>query len=188
MAAQEIWIVRHGETEWSRDGKHTSSTDLALTEKGREVALELRDRLAERTFSLVLTSPLHRARETAALVGFDDVEVDDRLREWEYGEYEGLSTEEIREQVPGWELWTHPAPKGGESVAEVEERLMQVVDRCRTVDGDVLLFAHGHSLGAFTACWLGLGAVHSGHFRPDTAKLSVLSWNRETPTIRYWNG
>ena len=188
MESQEIWLVRHGETEWSRDGKHTSSTDLHLTEHGREVALGLRPRLAEHDFGLVLTSPLGRARETAELVGFADAEVDERLREWEYGDFEGLTTEQIREQVPDWELWTHPPAPGGESVAEVEARLRDVVARCRSVPGDVLLFAHGHSLAAFTACWLGLGADRSGHFGPETAALSVLGTKRETPVLKVWNG
>ena len=187
MDASEVWLVRHGETEWSRDGRHTSSTDLDLTDRGREVARCLRPRLEGRDFALVLTSPLRRARETAELAGFPQAEVDDRLREWQYGEYEGLTTEQIRAGSPGWELWTHPPAPGGESVSEVEARLTEVVARCRDAGGDVLVFAHGHSLGVFAACWLGLGAARAGHFVADTATVSVLSTKRETPVVRHWN-
>ena len=187
METQQVWLVRHGETEWSRDGRHTSSTDLELTERGRKVAESLRDRLAGRDFGLVLTSPLRRAAETARLAGRDDAVVDDRLREWEYGAFEGLTTEQIREQVPGWELWTHPAAAGGESVEQMDARMASLAERVREVEGDVLMFAHGHSLGAFTACWLGLGAANTGHFPLDTATVSVLSSKRDTPVVRQWN-
>src|SRR5512146_2843771 len=112
----ELWLVRHGETEWSRDGRHTSTTDLDLTESGVEVARTLRDRLAGTSFDLVLTSPRHRARRTAELARFDDAEVDAVLVEWDCGDYEGVPPQEIRETVPGWTVWTHPTP-GGETAA-----------------------------------------------------------------------
>jgi len=127
----EVWLVRHGETEWSRDGRHTSTTDLPLTAEGERVALELRDRLAGTSFGLVLTSPMRRARETASLVGYGEAEVDPDLGEWRYGEYEGRTSAEIREEVPGWTIWTAPAP-GGETPGEVGERLDRVVGRSAT--------------------------------------------------------
>lgn len=183
----EVWLVRHGETEWSRAGRHTSSTDLDLTESGREVARGLAGRLDPTRFELVLTSPLRRAADTAALAGFADAEVEPRLREWEYGAHEGLTTEQIRAAEPGWELWTHlPAP-GGESPDDVAARIGPVVRRCREIDGDVLLFAHGHSLAVVAALWLGLGVAACGHFRLDTAAVSVLGTHRQTPVLRRWN-
>src|SRR5690349_19447842 len=151
----DVWLVRHGETEWSASGKHTGTTDIPLTEKGEESARELEPRLAGESFELVLTSPMQRARRTAELAGFPDAEVDKDLVEWGYGDYEGITTPEIRESVPGWTVWTHPTP-GGETREEVSERLDRVVGRCREVSGDVLLVGHGHALRALAARWLGL--------------------------------
>src|SRR6476469_6092849 len=148
----ELWLVRHGETEWSRDGRHTSTTDLDLTESGVEVARTLRDRLAGETFDLVLSSPRHRARRTAELAGFAEVDVDDDLVEWDYGDYEGITTAEIRETVPGWTIWTHPTP-GGETAEQVTARLDRVVARCEGHER-VLLFSHGHALRALAARWI----------------------------------
>src|SRR3954447_26714223 len=125
----DVWLVRHGETEWSRDGRHTGSTDLPLTSEGEAAARALAPRLAGETFALVLTSPLERARRTAALAGFPDAEVDPDLVEWRYGDYEGVTTDQIRETVPDWTVWTHPCP-GGESAEEVSVRLDRVVERC----------------------------------------------------------
>ena len=122
---RELWIVRHGETEWSRDGRHTSTTDLPLTDAGEEAARSLAPRLADVSFDLVLTSPRQRARRTAELAGFPDAEVDDDLAEWAYGDYEGITTDEIRQTVPGWSVWTHPSP-GGETADEVSARLDRV--------------------------------------------------------------
>src|SRR6478672_13271214 len=140
----ELWLVRHGETEWSRDGRHTSTTELDLTDKGVEVACTLKERLAGTAFDLVLSSPRHRARRTAELAGFADAEVDDDLVEWDYGDYEGITTAEIRETVPGWTVWTHPTP-GGETPAEVAARLDRVNARLAAVPGDVLVFGHSHA-------------------------------------------
>ncbi len=133
--------MRHGETEWSRDGRHTSFTDLDLTERGVEVARELRERLAGLTFDLVLSSPRQRAVRTAQLAGFDDVVLDDDLVEWDYGDYEGVTTAEIRETVPGWTVWTHPTP-GGETAEQVTERLDRVVAKVRDAGERMLVFGH----------------------------------------------
>jgi broad specificity phosphatase PhoE len=181
----EVWLVRHGETEWSRDHRHTSTTDLPLTEDGAEVARSLGPRLA-RDFALVLTSPRRRARDTAELAGHGTAEVDADLAEWAYGDYEGVTTDEIRQDVPGWTVWTHPSP-GGESAAEVSERLDRVVARLRGVEGVALVFGHGHALRALTARWLGLPVADGRLFRLDTATVSVLGHERETPVVLRWN-
>jgi broad specificity phosphatase PhoE len=183
---RELWLVRHGETEWSRDGRHTSVTELPLTEVGVEVAHALAPRLAEVEFDLVLTSPRQRARVTADLVGFPDAEVDPDLAEWAYGDYEGITTPEIRETVPGWTIWTHGCP-GGETAEQVGERLDRVVKRAESTPGRTLVFAHGHSLRVLTARWLGLPVADGRLFRLDTATLSVLGFERETPVILRWN-
>lgn len=183
---QELWLVRHGETEWSRDHKHTSVTDLDLTEAGVEVAGTLAERLAGEEFDLVLTSPRLRARRTAELTGFGDAEVDKDLVEWAYGDYEGLTTVEIRESVPGWTVWTHSSP-GGETPEQVTERLSRVVGRARATQGRVLVFGHGHALRALTAVWLGLRVTDGRLFRLDTATVSVLGHEREVPVILRWN-
>jgi probable phosphoglycerate mutase len=183
---EEIWLVRHGETEWSRDGKHTSTTDLPLTAEGERVALSLRDRLADVSFDLVLTSPMQRARETAALVGRGDAEVDADLVEWRYGEYEGRTTAEIREEVPDWTIWTGSVP-GGETPAQVSERLDRVVGRLRDVPERALVFGHGHALRALTARWLDLPVSDGRLFRLDTATLSRLGYERDNAVILAWN-
>ena len=182
----EIWLVRHGETEWSRDGRHTSTTDLPLTPEGEEVARGLRSRLADVDFDLVLTSPLQRARRTAELVGHAEAEVDPDLTEWDYGEYEGRTSAEIREDVPDWTIWTHPVP-GGETAEQVTARLDRVVDRLRDVPDRALVFGHGHALRALTARWLGLPVTDGRLFRLDTATLSRLGYERETAVILAWN-
>ena len=184
-AGPELWVVRHGETEWSRDGKHTSTTDLSLTDIGEEAARSLAPRLAEASFDLVLTSPRQRARRTAVLAGFADAEVDDDLVEWGYGDYEGITTDEIRQTVPGWTVWTHPSP-GGESADEVSARLDRVVERAREHDR-TLVFAHGHSLRVLTARWLDQPAEEGRFFRLDTSTVSVLGFERETPVLLKWN-
>jgi probable phosphoglycerate mutase len=182
----QVWLVRHGETEWSRDHRHTSVTDLELTEDGVAVAAELKARLAGEAFDQVLTSPRLRARRTAELAGFADVETDEDLVEWDYGDYEGVTTAQIRETVPGWSVWTHPTP-GGETAGQVTTRLDRVVGRLREDDGRVLLFGHGHALRALTARWLGLSVSEGRLFRLDTATVSVLGYERDTPVILRWN-
>lgn len=182
----EVWLVRHGETEWSRAGRHTSTTDLPLLPDGERVARGLGDRLSGREFALVLTSPRERARRTAELAGFAGAEVDADLVEWTYGDYEGVTTEEIRRTVPGWTVWSAPCP-GGESAVEVSARLDRVVARARGAAGPVLLFGHGHALRALTARWLDLPATDGRLFRLDTATVSVLGHERESPVVLRWN-
>jgi probable phosphoglycerate mutase len=184
--AIELWLVRHGATEWSTAGRHTSVTDLPLLPDGERTAVELGRRLAEVDFRLVLTSPRRRARHTAELAGFPDAEVTDDLAEWAYGDYEGLTTPQIRESVPGWTIWTHPSP-GGETGAEVGARLDRVVERARAAHGRTLAFAHGHSLRVLAARWLGLPPADGRLLRLDTATVSVLGYERETPVVLRWN-
>ena len=183
----EVWLVRHGETEWSRDHKHTSRTDIPLTDVGVAAAERLASRLADTTFDLVLTSPRLRARRTAELAGFADACVDDDLVEWDYGDYEGVTTEQIRETVPGWSVWTHPVP-GGESAAQVTERLDRVVARTRAHGGRTLVFSHGHALRSLAARWIEQPVAEGRFLRLDTATVSRLGYERETPVILRWNG
>jgi len=186
MTDTEVWLVRHGETEWSRDHKHTSTTDLPLTEVGERMAGDLPGRLGEVDFERVLTSPRQRARRTAELAGFADAEVDENLVEWAYGDYEGITTAEIRETVPGWSVWTHGSP-GGESGADVAQRLDRVVERCRVVHGRTLVFGHGHALRVLAARWIGQPPDEGRFFRLDTATVSVLGHERENPVVLRWN-
>lgn len=186
MSECEVWLVRHGETEWSRTGRHTSTTEVTLTQDGVNVAHGLRDRLAGLDFDLVLTSPRVRARTTAELAGHPDAEVDGDLAEWAYGDYEGVTTDEIRRTVPGWTVWTGACP-GGECAAEVEARMDRAVLRARSVAGRVLVFSHGHALRSFTARWLGLPVTDGRLFRLDTATVSVLGYERQNPVILRWN-
>jgi probable phosphoglycerate mutase len=179
-------IVRHGETAWSAAGRHTSRTDVELTDDGRAQAGALRAVLADRAFAQVLTSPRTRARTTAELAGFPDAVVDDDLVEWDYGDLEGKTTPEIRKTYPGWTIWSGPVP-GGETPADLTVRLDRVVARCRAAEGRVLVFGHGHSLRGFAARWLDLPVTDGRHLRLDTATVSVLAWERETPVVQRWN-
>ena len=182
----ELWLVRHGETEWSRAGKHTGRTDLPLTSEGEAAATAMTAGLSEMSFAHVFTSPLRRAHDTARLAGFPDVVVDDDLAEWDYGDYEGLTTPEIRASVPGWTIWTHGCP-GGETAEQVAERLDRVVDKARAADGDTLVFAHGHSLCALAARWLELPVQDGRLFRLDTTTVSLLGEFHEAPVVKRWN-
>jgi broad specificity phosphatase PhoE len=183
----EIYVVRHGETKWSASGRHTSRTDLPLTEGGRERAMELASELAERPFSLVLTSPLRRARETCGLAGFGDVaEICEDLREWDYGEYEGLTTPQIRTQDPDWVLWRDGCP-GGEKPEQVAERAERALKRLRETQGDALAFAHGHILRVLTARWLAMELGAGARFALAAGGVGVLGFERETEVLRRWN-
>lgn len=185
--AQEIVLVRHGETEWSRDGRHTGRTDVPLTERGRDEATALGAALRGRSFALVLTSPLVRASETCRLVGLGDLALArDDLREWDYGEFEGRTTSEIRGERPGWTLWRDGCP-GGESAAEVGARADRVVAELRATDDDVAVFAHGHLLRVLAARWVGLAAAEGARLALDTATVSILGHERETSVVRLWN-
>ncbi len=182
----ELWVIRHGETEWSRDGLHTSHTEQELTSVGEDVARRLAGRLEGVEFDLVLTSPRVRARRTAELAGFEDVESDPDLTEWDYGDYEGLTTARIREDVPGWTVWSHPCP-GGETAAEVSRRLDRVVAKVRAHGGRALVFSHGHASRALAARWLDQPVQEGRLFSLDTATISVLAHERESPTVARWN-
>jgi len=185
--AHEVVLVRHGETEWSRSGKHTGRTDIPLAERGRQDARAVGDALRNRTFALVLTSPLTRAAETCRLAGFGEVAVQrDELREWDYGAYEGRTTAEIRKERPAWTLWRDGVPEG-ESIEEVAARVDRVIAELRAIDGDALLFAHGHVLRMLAARWLGLDPSGGRLFALDPATLSALGYERETPVVRLWN-
>ena len=187
MAIQQVYLARHGETEWSLTGQHTGITDIPLTENGRHLAKRLAPVLATERFALVLTSPLERARKTCELAGLGaHAEIDRDLMEWNYGEYEGLTPKQIDAQAPGWMIFTDGCP-GGESPAQVSARADRLVARVRSVEGDVALFAHGHVFRVFAARWLGLPATAGCHFLLDTATLSILSYYRNLPAIRRWN-
>ena len=181
----EILLVRHGETEWSRTGRHTGWSDPPLTKEGERQARAVGEALRDRSFALVLSSPLQRARETARLAGFEP-ETGDDLAEWDYGKYDGLTTPEIREQVPDWTIWRYGAA-GGESVEQLAARADRVVAELLTVDGDVLVFSHGHFLRVLTARWLELAAADGRLFALDSGTLSTLGFEREQHVIRSWN-
>lgn len=183
----ELVLVRHGETDWSASGRHTSRTDLSLTEGGRARARALVEALSGRRFSMVLTSPLRRARETAQLAGFADVAtVCDALHEWEYGDYEGLTTPEIRSRQADWSLWRDGCP-GGESPEQVGARADQVLERVRHAGGDVLLFAHGHILRVIAARWIELPVAAGARFALAAGAVSRLGYERGTQVVAEWN-
>jgi broad specificity phosphatase PhoE len=181
-----IFLVRHGDTEWSRAHRHTGRTDLPLLPGGEEQARRLREPLAAYDFSLVLVSPLGRAARTAQLAGLDAAETEPDLIEWDYGDVEGLTSAEIQQDRPGWTIWTDGAP-GGESPRDVEKRADRVLDRVASADGDVCLVAHGHLLRVLTARWLGLDAGGGALFRLETARISMLAREHGRPVIMRWN-
>jgi broad specificity phosphatase PhoE len=188
-ADRHVWLVRHGETEWARLGRHTGRTDITLTDRGRDQARALGRRLAGHAFNLVLTSPLSRAAETAALSGYEASAIaDPDLQEWDYGEHEGRTTAEIRTDFPGWTIWRGPWP-AGETVDEVAARADRVIERLRTAEpeGDALVFAHGHLLRVLAARWIGLPGASGGLFELGTATLSIVGWAREAPSLELWN-
>jgi broad specificity phosphatase PhoE len=180
-----VLLIRHGETEWSRSGQHTSRTDLPLLEDGRRGAEALGGRLGGRSFSLVLSSPMTRALETARLVGLDP-EITDDLCELGYGDYEGLTTPQIRTERPGWDLWSDGSP-GGEELADASDRVDRVIARAERADGDVALFGHGHILRILGARWLGLPAQAAASLALSTASLCDLGYERERRVIWLWN-
>jgi broad specificity phosphatase PhoE len=181
----ELWLIRHGETEWSRSGQHTSRTDLPLLAEGEQRARELRPLLAEQKFALVLSSPMRRAVETARLAGFDP-EITGDLCEWQYGEYEGLTRPQIQEIAPGWSIWTE-GPAGGETAAQVAARADRVIARAASAGGDVALFGHGHMLRVLAARWLGMEAQAGSYFALSTGSMSRLGFEHENRVIRVWN-
>ena len=184
---RQLWLVRHGATDWAESGRHTGRTDIPLNETGRAQAVTLGERLRGHTFALVLTSPLSRAADTARLAGFGDAAViDDDLREWDYGDVEGMRTDEIRKRHPGWTIWTGPW-SGGETIDDVAARADRVLARVRDVDGDVLAFSHGHLLRVLAGRWLGHEPTAGAMFALSTATISLLGWERETAVIERWN-
>jgi broad specificity phosphatase PhoE len=181
----ELWLIRHGETEWSLSGQHTSRTDLPLTAEGERRAARLRGALADHSFALVLSSPLRRALSTAHVAGFSPETTDD-LREWDYGDYEGRTSADIKKDAPGWTIWSGAVPHG-ETPEQVAARADRVIARASSCDGDVALFAHGHLLRVLGARWLGLDPRDGRFFDLSTGSLSVLGYERDTRVIRMWN-
>ncbi len=184
--ADTLWLFRHGETEWSLSGQHTSRTDLPLTDNGRKQAAELPRLIAGVHFNLVLTSPLSRARDTSRLAGFADAQIDANLTEWDYGDYEGRKTAEIRNGVPDWSLWTDGVPNG-ETAEAVAARANTVIARAVQAGGNVALFGHGHILRVLTACWLGLTPADGRLFALETGTVSKLGYERDTRVLTAWN-
>jgi probable phosphoglycerate mutase len=187
MPDQQVYLIRHGETEWSLSGQHTGTTDIPLTANGRGIARQLQPVFTRQTFALVLTSPLQRARETCELAGLGEVaRVDPDLMEWNYGEYEGLTSAQIHARRPGWMVFTDGCPRG-ESPEQVAVRVDRVIARVRAVEGHAALFAHGHVLRALAARWLGLRVADGSHFLLDTATLNIMSDYRGIPAVQRWN-
>jgi probable phosphoglycerate mutase len=184
---QRAILIRHGETAWTLTGQHTGKTDLPLTESGRGMARRLAPLAAKASFALVLTSPLVRARETCELAGLGArAEVDEDLIEWNYGDYEGLTSREIAARAPGWMLFSDGCP-GGESPEDVAARVGRIIARIRAIEGDVALFGHGHLFRVLAARWLGLPPLAGSRFLLDTATLSVLGHYRGIPALKGWN-
>lgn len=186
---RQLWLLRHGATEWARNGRHTGSTDLPLLPEGEEEARQLAPVLTSQTFAAVFSSPLQRARRTCALSGLGErMAVMPELLEWDYGDYEGITTAEIRRTVPGWTVWSHACPNGEDADA-VQQRCEIVINRALEVaePGDVALFAHGHLLRALAGTWLGLGAVGGRLLKLGTGSICVLGFERENRAIVRWN-
>jgi len=185
--AQKVYLIRHGETEWSRAGRHTGVTDVVLTEHGRETARLLQPVLAQERFTLVLSSPLQRARETCELAGLGKVAmVEPDLIEWNYGEYEGLTTRQIQSVRPGWSVF-HDGCPAGETPEQVGERVDRVLATIRASGGNVALFAHGHILRVLAARWIKLAPSVGEHLLLDTATICVLGYYYKTPALKIWN-
>jgi probable phosphoglycerate mutase len=186
MAERRIFLVRHGETEWSKSGQHTGRTNIALTANGERQAKSLGKLLAGKKFALILASPMGRAQATARLAGINEFEVTEDLHEWNYGIYEGLTTKSVREKQPDWTIWETPIPQG-EAVEEVGVRCRRLIERFEKVNGNVACFAHGHILRILGACWMGLPPIHGRNLGLHTATLSILGYERETRVIEVWN-
>jgi len=185
-AGQKIFLVRHGETEWSQSGRHTGRTDVPLTDTGKRAAESIGKAL-QRLELDVWTSPLRRARETSRLAGFPSAQLDENLREWDYGVYEGRTTLQIREETADWSVWLSPI-HDGESLDQVAGRARRVIDRAtEEPTRDVCLFAHGHFLRILAACWIGMPPLTGRYLALDTATVSVLGYERQTRVIRRWN-
>ena len=187
--SRQLWLLRHGATEWALNGRHTGSTDLPLLPEGEAEARALSPVLSQQRFAAVFSSPLQRARRTCELAGLgDQMQICDDIIEWNYGDYEGITTATIRESIPDWTVWSHGCPNG-EDPPEVEARCARAISTALAIpeDGDVALFAHGHILRALAGRWLGLGAAGGQLLRLGTASVSILGWERETRAIQRWN-
>lgn len=183
----EIWLIRHGETEWSLSGQHTGRTDIPLTENGRRQAEALRPLLAQQPFDRVLCSPLTRAQDTCRLAGLGDrMELEPRLLEWNYGIYEGRTTQDIRQETPGWSVWDSPMPEG-EDVAAIQQRAESLIGHLLTLDGRIALFAHAHILRVLAGCWMADDARLGAHLVLGTASISKLGFERDERAITQWN-
>ena len=184
---RRAFLIRHGETEWSLSGQHTGVTDIPLTDNGRELAERLRAPLSRHSFSLVLVSPLQRALETCALAGLsDNAQVETDLMEWNYGDFEGLTSAQIHKSYPGWIVFRDGCPNG-EAPADVAERVDRVISRALTLDGDVALFAHGHVLRTLAARWIGMPPDGGMHFLLDTGTICILGFYRDARAVSVWN-
>ena len=187
VPAQQVFIVRHGEIEWSLTGQHTGSTDIPLTAHGRQVARLLRPILAKESFTLALTSPLQRAQETCRLAGFGNVaHIEPNLMEWNYGRYEGLTPDQIDAMAPGWLIFRDGCP-GGEQPEEIGPRVDRVIKKVRDIEGNIILFAHGHVLRVLGDRWLGLPPSARQHFLLDTATMNILTYYHGVSAIKWWN-
>ena len=187
--SRQLWLLRHGATEWALNGRHTGSTDLPLLPEGEAEARALGPVLSQQTFAAVFSSPLQRAQRTCELAGLgDQMQICDDIIEWNYGDYEGITTATIRETVPDWTVWSHGCPKG-ENAQQVEVRCANAISTALAVpgEGDVALFAHGHILRALAGTWLGLGATGGQLLKLGTASVSILGWERDTRAIQRWN-
>ena len=182
----QIALVRHGQTEWSLNGRHTGRTDIPLTDQGREEARAAAPLVQALEIDHVRTSPLTRARDTCELLNLSQPATIDHLMEWDYGIYEGITTVEIRETVPNWTVWSQPCPNG-ETAGDVAARVDRVIATARATEGTTLVVAHGHVLRVLAARWLGLDPNAGRFFRLDTATVSLLGWERETPVVLRWN-
>ena len=187
--SRQLWLLRHGATEWALNGRHTGSTNLPLLPEGETEARALGPVLSQQQFAAVFSSPLQRAQRTCELAGLGDrMQICDDIIEWNYGDYEGITTATIRETVPDWTVWSHGCPKG-ENAQQVEVRCANAISTALAVpgEGDVAQFAHGHILRALAGTWLGLGAAGGQLLRLGTASVSILGWERETRAIQRWN-
>jgi len=185
--APEIWLIRHGETEWSVSGQHTGRTDIPLTPRGHEQAHMLAAHLAGHRFDRVLTSPMSRAIDTCREAGLgDQAEQEPDLSEWNYGVYEGRTTKAISESVPGWSVWNSPIPEG-ESLEQIQARARALIGRLLVPGGRIALFSHAHFLRVFAGCWIGDSAALGAHLFLDTASISILGFDHESRAIRQWN-
>lgn len=184
---QKIYLIRHGETEWTKSNQHTGLTDIPLTDKGRSQAIELKEHLKGLQFKKVFCSPLIRAKETCEIAGFfEHAKIDEDLYEWNYGDYEGKTTEEIRKTDPKWDIFTSGAPRG-ESIADVGARARKMIGKVHAVEGDVALFSSSHFLRSLTCKWLNQPLSFGKHILLSTASISILGTHREDPVILLWN-